>query len=141
MKKKQMVTLCIIAAVAVIIGFFGGMKYGENSAQAAAMAMRSQFGGAGGRSGGARTANGGFVTGQVLSKDAASITLKSKDGSTKIVLYSGTTQVMKSTSGSADDVAVGSQISVQGSSNSDGSVTAQSIQIRPAMPAPAAPAQ
>lgn len=44
---------------------------------------------------------------------------------------------MKSASGSAADVAVGSSIVVTGSKNSDGSVTAQSIQIRPDMPAPA----
>ena len=72
--------------------------------------------------------------GKVISKDDTSITVKGRDGSSKIVLYTPTTQVMKSTSGSSTDITVGSQVLVQGKTNSDGSVTAQNISIRPTMP-------
>jgi transcription elongation GreA/GreB family factor len=48
-----------------------------------------------------------FVGGEILSKDATSLTLKMQDGSTKIVLISPSTQVMKNTEGTADDLVVG----------------------------------
>ncbi len=43
-------------------------------------------------------------------------------------------QILKSTTGSTSDIAVGAQVSAQGMQNADGSVTAQSIQLRPAQP-------
>ncbi len=84
---------------------------------------------------GARFANGAnFVTGTVTAKDDQSITVKSRDGSSKVILYSTTTEVSKFASGSLADVAVGVNVMASGKTNSDGSITAQSIQIRPAMP-------
>ena len=142
-KYKQHLTIWVIATV-ILIGasYFAGSSHGKSLAAANATALRGQFGGAGMRTGANRFAGGGLVTGSVLSKDDTSMTIKSRDGSSKIVLYSGTTQVMKSTAGASSDVAIGSQVSVQGTQNSDGSVTAQSIQIRPDMPAkPAATAE
>jgi hypothetical protein len=49
---------------------------------------------------------------------------------------SGTTTFSKSAQGTIADVAVGSQLFVGGTTNTDGSVTATTIQLRPAMPAP-----
>jgi hypothetical protein len=76
-------------------------------------------------------ANGGITFGEIISKDETSVTIKMQNGSTKIVLVGGSAQVMKSTTGSLDDLAVGTQVTVTGAANSDGSVTAQSVQIRP----------
>jgi hypothetical protein len=75
---------------------------------------------------------GGFISGEVVSKDDTTITLKLKDGGSKIVFLSGSTEIMKSTQGTAQDISVGTQVSANGTSNSDGSVTAQMVQIRPA---------
>ena len=137
MQKNKMVIGAVMGAV--VIGglcFYLGTKHGEAVAMTTTPQVQGQFGGVGGAGRMRGGMNGGFLTGDVVSKDATSITVQSRDGSTKIALYSGTTQVLKSTSGTIDDVAVGSTISVQGTPNNDGSVTAQSIQIRPKMQTP-----
>lgn len=137
-------------AIAVIFGaggFYGGMQYANSSA---ASQKSSRFGGAGGgnyaamrggqgagRGGaamGGANGNGGFITGQITAVSGSSITVQERDGSSKIVLYSGSTAVGKTVSGSVSDLAAGDNVMITGAANSDGSVTAQSIQIRPAAP-------
>ncbi len=72
--------------------------------------------------------------------DSDSITVKLADGSTKIVLFSGTTTYSDTITASQTDLKVGGEVSVFGTANSDGSVTATSIQITPqfgrVMPSP-----
>jgi hypothetical protein len=123
----------VVGAVVVAgVAFYGGDVYGKSQSP-----MRGGFGangatftrGAGARGG----ANGaGFTAGQIISKDESSITIKMPDGSTKIVLVGGSTQVLKTTTGTPSDLAVGTNVVVTGSANSDGSVTGGMIQIRPA---------
>lgn len=74
---------------------------------------------------------GGMVTGSVIAKDDQSITVKLFDGGSKIVFVGASTQVMKSVQGDISDVSVGQSVSVTGSQNQDGSVTARSLDIRP----------
>ena len=123
-----------VVAIVVVggISFYGGMAY--QSSQTPAAGARGQFTGGMGQFAG-RTgmrSGGGFTSGQIISADATGVTVQMQDGSTKIVLFGGSTQVMKSTAGSTSDLTVGKDVVVTGTSNSDGSVTAQSIQIRPA---------
>ncbi len=131
-------TIISIIAVAVVVGggaFYGGMKYGQSVDAAQRAAQRGAGGfGAGNGARGARAGGGGggFTAGDIISKDDKSITLKLNDGSSKIIFYSATTKIMKSADGSVDDLAAGKQISVNGTLNSDGSISAQSIQLRPA---------
>jgi hypothetical protein len=68
--------------------------------------------------------------GEVLSKDATGITIKLRNGGSQIVLIGGSAQVLKSVTGTLNDVAVGSNVTVIGTANSDGSFTANSIQLR-----------
>jgi hypothetical protein len=130
-------TFISIAAVVILVGggsFYGGMKYGQQSGMASAV----QGGFRGSTSAGARRGGGmnggGMASGEIISKDDKSITVKLRDGGSKIIFVSGSTQVMKSTSGAISDLSVGEQVTSFGTANADGSVTAQSIQIRTQMP-------
>jgi len=99
--------------------------------------------GQGRRMGGGAGANGGgFVTGQVIAADSTSVTVKSQDGSSKIIFFSGSTTIGKTAPGSASDLATGEQIRANGAANPDGSIAAQNIQILPAQqPQTGQPAQ
>lgn len=123
----------------IVVGgasFYGGTLYAKMSSPRGFNGgnFTGQFQGA---TGGNRTARGGmgggFTTGEILSKDATSITVKMQDGSTRIVLVGTSTSVQKSAAGTLDDLAVGTNVLVMGTANADKSVTAQSVQIRPPM--------
>jgi hypothetical protein len=135
----------IVVAVAIVVGaaaFWGGMTYAKSNPPTGGAARgQGQFGQGAGR--GNRGGNGGAF-GKIISKDATSITVELTGGpnatstngtssGSKIVLYNTSTEVAKTVTGSANDLTVGTNVVVSGTSNSDGSITAQMIQIRPAM--------
>jgi len=130
-----------VVATAVIVGggaFSGGMRYERQRLPADARegrALNREWRQSGdrlqsdtmlGTRGGA-----GLIVGEVLSRDTQSMTVKIRDGGSKIVLFGQTTEIVKSVAGTTDDLTVGRQVTVMGTPNADGSVTAQSIQIRP----------
>ncbi|MHB8870545.1 MAG: hypothetical protein ACYC6T_18405 [Thermoleophilia bacterium] len=90
------------------------------------------FAGAGRQGGAMGGPGGGFVNGDIIASDAESITVKLGDGSSKIVFFSGSTSISRQAEGSASDLSEGTSVLVTGATNSDGSITAQTIQIRPA---------
>jgi hypothetical protein len=97
-------------------------------------------GGAGGAGRGANGGAGGFIAGEVVSKDTTGITLKLRDGGSKIILTSSSTRIGKMTDASLDDVNEGAEVTVTGNTNQDGSMSASMIQLRPAgMPGMGAP--
>jgi hypothetical protein len=128
---KQLIIGALAAAVVIGAGAFcGGIAYAKAKSSLRVNGQFSQFSGNGAR--GIRAGGmGNVVVGEILSKNASSITVKMQDGSTKIVLISASTQVMKTASGSLGDLSEGANVAVTGLANSDGSVTAQSVQIRP----------
>ncbi len=139
MNKKTLLVGVVLLVVVVGVGsFYGGMVYGKglnksmagrnfNGPMGANIAGMGQRGDMANRAGIA----GGFISGEVISQDNQSITVKLKDAGTKIVFFSTSTQVMKTSVGLTSDISVGSNLTITGKANSDGTLTAQSIQIRP----------
>ena len=125
-----------VVAVVIVAGtsFYGGMAYKGKSTPSRGQFANGQFIGNqnGTRNIGARGGGSGFTVGEILSKDAGSITIKMQDGGTKIALIASSTQIMKASAGEVGDLSIGTNVTVNGTVNSDGSVTAQNVQIRPA---------
>ena len=121
----------IIWAVVVIAAFAGGMYYGKSAVPAG---FAGRVGGPGdfasSTRGGRGGAGGGFVAGQIVSKDAQSLTVQLANGNSEVVFYSSSTAVIKPTPASVNDLTTGTNVMIGGTQNSDGSLTAQSIQVR-----------
>ena len=139
---KKIVPIFIVILVLVAGGsFYGGMVYGKSSGRgnfrnfANLTPEQRQLGM---RDPEASDSQGGFTGGDIIAKDDRSITIKLRDGGSKIVFYSTATEITKFASGTAADLEIGKTISVTGTANSDGSITATSFQLRPAIINPVA---
>lgn len=137
--KKILPGIIIVAIILVGASFYGGMKYAgskntaTNNFAGDNVLQRFGQGGTGGNNAIRRMGgqNGGVVNGDFLSKDDKSVTVKLRDGGSKIVFFTAATKVMKSISGTIDDIKEGEGLMILGTANPDGSVNAESIQVRP----------
>jgi hypothetical protein len=131
MKKVLPIILAVIISGGIF--YYIGTKVGSSSTTPSRQGNFGQFSqNVGANKGGANGfQSGGAVSGSIIGIDSGSIVVQSRDGSSKIVLFSGSTQVLKSISGNLSDLSKGDEVTVLGSVNSDGSITAQSVQIRP----------
>lgn len=122
------ITIIVVGA----LSFYGGMRY--------QMTQRPSFasGQFGNRMGGVpqngtQNRQGMLgqrpVMGEILSQDDTSMTVKTQDGGSKIVLFSDKTVINKASQGAKIDLKVGEQITVFGTQNQDGSITAQNVSI------------
>ncbi len=137
---KNKIIVLVVGILLISGSFYGGMKYGEG--QNTASVRMNGFGGtrlgasataSGGAERGAR--GGGFVSGAVIKKDSMSVTVQTQDGSgSKIVFLSGNTLITKSVTGTDADVQIGANVTIAGAPNADGSINAQSIQVRANFP-------
>jgi ribosomal protein L2 len=92
----------------------------NNQGQGAGMGLRNGTG-------------SGAIFGEVTKIDDTSITIKTVDGGSKIILISDSTAFNKSTSVAKTELKVGSQVRVDGTTDTNtGSVTGKSIEIDPA---------
>ncbi len=141
----------IIALIIIGAGaFYGGMKYAQSTRQNFAKQNFGELdqnfqnlspeqrqellqGNVGGtfQRGAGRGTGSNFVSGEVIAKDEQSLTLKMPEGGSKIIFYSGNTEVGKFVNGTPDDLEIGKSVTINGTTNQDGSITAQSIQLRP----------
>lgn len=145
MVQKQQHTLMIAGAIVLALagGFFCGTQY-QQTRPFGGMMRQFGIGGTGGVSGigGANgtqwngQGRGGRmgirpVSGEIVKADDTSITVKAADGSSKIVILSEKTEINKADTATKTDLKVGEKVAVFGQENTDGSVTAQNIQLNP----------
>jgi hypothetical protein len=141
--KNKNILFAIIGIVLLGAGFGGGYAYAKSQSPRGQFGTFTLGGNGGavqfsGRAAGTGSAtfragaNGGFSAGEIISKDANGITIKMQDGSSKIILVGSSAQIAKQTSGSLEDLSVGQNVMVTGTPNSDGSITAQTVSVRPA---------
>ncbi|KKR91202.1 MAG: hypothetical protein UU43_C0013G0008 [Candidatus Falkowbacteria bacterium GW2011_GWA2_41_14] len=131
---KKILPIFIIALIIIGGGaFYGGIKYAAKKNSGRQMQKFQPLGAGGGlknnKPGG--VGKGDLSTGEIIAKDDKSITIKLGDSGSKIIFYSNSTKIEKTIAGTATDLKIGKTIMTNGKANTDGSVTAQSIQMRP----------
>lgn len=134
--------MILIGVIVLGAGFFGGMQYQKSQVPS------FQFGnGVNGQNfrqgmmnGGSQQNNqtgrmmgrgNGAVRGEIINADDKTITVKLTDGSTKLVLIGSGSTVSQSVTATVKDLTVGKQVAVFGTANTDGSVTAQTLELNP----------
>ncbi len=143
--------IAIVVVIVIVVGAaaaFGGYTYGVQAGAQRAQNIRAAFladrgiggnGGQGGQGGfgGGQGANGGtnrqfnpnnFAAGQVKSISGNTIELSTAQSVVKVQL-TDQTQIQKTAAGAPSDIQAGERITVQGTRGSDGTMTAQAIQI------------
>jgi flagellar basal body-associated protein FliL len=124
MKNKNLIITILLVVIVWAGAFYGGMKYQQRKRPS----FNRQFGqsiGQGQRNG----QNFRPVNGEIISADDKSITVKMQDGSSKIVLLNDKTEINKASEATKEDLKTGEKVMAMGQENSDGSITAQSIQL------------
>lgn len=133
--KNNVLIFAVILVIVAAGSFFAGTKYQQSQRGSFNF---TQNGGTRGRFGTGNITGGNnnsrAIRGEILNTDDSSITVKLADGSSKIVLYSDKSTINKAQVGTKADLKAGEQVMVFGTNNSDGSVTAQNIQINPQFP-------
>lgn len=138
--RKNMVLMFVIVIVTAGVGFYGGIMFQKSKTSKPIQncfvtgdfghGARSQLPvpGAGGRMAGGKLRP---IVGEILSKDDKSITVKLRDGSSRIIMLSSTTNINRAEKVDPSALIEGETVRVFGTINPDGSVTAQDIQLNP----------
>jgi len=111
---KKLILVILITAIIVGGGaFYGGMKYGQNknfTRQPSSNLQNTYFQNRQPQQFGA--ADRGVIVGDILSKDDKSITVKLRDGGSKIILFSDSIEIVKSVNGTINDLEIGKAIMI-----------------------------
>lgn len=131
---KPAVVLLIVLGVGVG-AFYGGMQYqlGKQTAGFGRNFAMGQQGMGTGRTGTntRRTGNGQPISGEIINVDTDSLTVKLADGSSRIVLLNEKTIYNKTASVEKTELKAGEKVGIFGTTNTDGSVSAQNVQLNP----------
>lgn len=140
MKNRNLIISAALLIVGLGAGFFGGIQYRNSQLSklrgnfiSNANGGFQRYIGTANPTGSGNGFRGAITAGSILSTESGSITVKLADGSSKIVLLSGSTTYTNTVSASENDLKTGENVAVTGSANSDGSITANNIQINPAL--------
>jgi hypothetical protein len=123
--------LALVAAL--VIGLFGGILIGQNTASSsqATGVVRPGGGqggfGQGGTGPGGAGAAAGFTAGTIVSVNGTSIVVKKQDGSQVTVSTTGATTVTKTQKAAVTDLKAGETVTVRGQADASGNVAATSI--------------
>jgi hypothetical protein len=140
MKSNQIIATLVLLVVVGAAAFFGGVKFqqlrtvsqfGQRTGLNTQGMMGRNAGNATGQANRGQAAGFRQTTGEIISIDDKSMTVKLTDGSSKIVLFSDTTTVNQATAATKTDLKVGTKVAVMGDQNTDGSVTGRNIEINP----------
>lgn len=126
MKPIKPLYVLILIIIFAAAGFYGGIVYHKGQNAGGGQGFGGRFGG-GGRAN--FQAGPRPVAGQIISQNNNSVTIKLADGSSKIINLTDQTAVNKTTTGSVSDLKSGERITALGTTNSDGSITAQTVLI------------
>ena len=118
---REILFLIILILVATT-AFYVGMKYQQSK-----MPQGVFFQG-GGQTAQARER---MLSGEVISKDEKSLTLKLPNGSIRIIFLSEKTEFLKMTEGNLNDIEAGKQIMIIGNQTTEGAFVAEQIQLSP----------
>lgn len=130
------IVLIILILVAGGGGWYGGMQYQKSKGPtlpngASASQFRQRFGNINGNFRN-QFANGGAVRGEVTAIQGGTLTVKLTDGSSKLVILGSSAAINKTATAAVSDITVGTTIQAIGTANSDGSVTATTVDLNPA---------
>ena len=127
MKNNLIIAVVITVLVSGGGGFCAGIKYQKDKAPIIPENIEQMRGQIGQRNSSTRGLN--TVMGKIIGTDESSITVQLADDSSKIIIVTEGTMINRSEAGTADDLREGSEVVVNGQPNSDGSISAQNIQI------------
>lgn len=105
---------------------FGGGRNNQNSVTGSKTNIVGNMAPRTGTMGGSRP-----VSGEIIAIDDKSMTIKLQNDTSKIVLFDSGIIINKMTTGSATDLKVGEKVAAFGKENTDGSMTAQNVQLNP----------
>jgi len=128
-RKKPGLTAVLGSIVAAGALFAGGLLVGHATGTSATTSQAvGAFGAPGDRANGeSGFGGGGFTSGEITAIDGSTVTIKASDGSTVTVSTTDGTTVTTTTDASVSDLGVGDTVTVIGSTDSSGTVTAQAI--------------
>ena len=129
LNKKEVYTMIVISILLLGLGFCIGDLYAKKSIQTNSVFPNSEMGRQGGSGKNKLNMQGGNIRGVIDSVDQSQIITKNQDGSQKIILISASTTISKSSMTDLKSLIKGENIIVRGKVNSDGSMTADSVQI------------
>ena len=138
--KNQKILFAVVLIIVASASFFGGMKYQQSKTPSFSSRFQDFQGmrniPADSQNGNRARIGGDQTIGEIISADDTGITIKLADGSTKNIIVPDSATINKTDTGAKTDLTMGTSVIVFGSANSDGSITAQSIQLNPNFRAP-----